>query len=319
MILEHTNSDNIYQVNQRVSFRAKLTNRLLRLFVKDRLDEGFSISTLRKFVAKLDPLIAKTVKGIPIKDCDANGVACRWVSAPSETSKVLLYLHGSGFAIHLPHAYDGFVANMCQQMGVNALIPNYRLAPEHPYPAAVDDCYSCYKWLLEQGYKAQNIVIAGDSAGGCLTLTTLLQARDQQLELPAAAVLMSPGVDIFHADKAVENESSDPMLSATILAQFLEGYLPKEFSNNDPLLSPILADFNNLPPMDFHVGSTEVLLDHTVCAVEKAKRAGGDVKLSIWKDMPHVHPLMHWLPESKQAVNLITDFLTTHLVQVSQK
>lgn len=297
-------------VNQTTSLTAKIINLLLRLFVRRRIGLHTNIHDLREFVKKLDRITAQKITDLTIEDCTANGVPCRWINAPSKSAKIILYFHGSGFCVHLPHTYDAFVAKLCREMDANALIANYRLAPEHPYPASVNDCFACYQWLLEQGYSADNIVIAGDSAGGGLTLTTLIQIREQQLAMPAAVILLSPGTQPV---VATTNEHIDPMLSRTAIDFFLKHYIPQHISMNEPLLSPVNDSFEQFPPMEIHVGSTEIILDHALKTAEKATLASVDVKLHLWKDMPHVHPLIHWLPESKQAIGMITQFLNRHL------
>lgn len=301
-------------VNNSVSWQAKLTNVLLRRFVKPRIDSKPETPELRAFMAKLDRLWAKKVKDLLIEDRDVAGIPCRWVTAPTESERVLLYLHGGGFTIHLPRTYDGFVARICQKLGANALIPDYRLVPEHPFPAAVEDCFTTYKWLLDQNYSADKIIIAGDSAGGCLTLTTLLQIRDAQLPMPAAAILLSPGSDCRASSSKVESDEcvSDPMLPNSALDLLVIPYA-NGADETDPLLSPVFGEYHGMPPMQFHVGSTELVLSHSTRVVEKAAAAGVDVKLNLWKELPHVHSLMYWLPESKLALSMMVQFSNKHL------
>lgn len=302
-------------VNERVSWQAKLTNAFLRRFVKTRLSQSPEISSLRGFVQKLDRLVGKEIREPLIEDRNVEGVSCRWLQAPDNSDRVLLYLHGGGFCVHLPRTYDGFAARICQQIEANALIPDYRLAPEHPFPAAVEDCFVTYRWLLEQGYSADNIVIAGDSAGGCLTLTTLLQIRDASLPMPAAAILISPGTDCsvkMPSSPEVEFEGTDPMFPDNVPELFFTPYVAGAEETN-PLLSPVYGDFHGMPPMEFYVGSTELALSHSLRVIEKAVAAGVDVRLHLWKEMPHVHPLMLWLPESRHALKMMGAFIHQHL------
>ncbi|MEH6576098.1 MAG: alpha/beta hydrolase [Amphritea sp.] len=301
-------------VNERVSWQASLTNALLRRFVKTRLGKVSDIASMRVTIAKLDRWVGQRAKGLLSEERTAAGIACRWLQLPSNNDRVLLYFHGGLFCFHLPRMYAGFTARICHEIGANALIPDYRLAPEHPFPAAVDDCFAAYRWLLEQGYSPDNIVLAGDSAGGCLTLTTLMQIRDADLPMPAAAILISPA-----ADCSVKQRSSlpvdieaDPMFSSSVRGLCYSPYMAGADEKNS-LVSPAYGNFHGMPPLQIFVGSSELILSHSLRVVAKASAAGVDVRLSLWKEMPHVHPLMNWLPESKQALQMMGAFFRQHL------
>lgn len=300
-------------VNEGISWQANMTNRMLRLTVKTPMNRTSDLTQLRSITRRLDHFLA------PANDTHAdeilvNGVPARFYGNNSDT--VLLYLHGGGFCLHLPNTYHNLISQLCQELGCDGLLPDYRLAPEHPFPAGVTDCFTAYRWLLDQGYPGEKILIAGDSAGGCLTLTTLLQIRDAGLSLPAAAVLLSPATDIRPEQEASlteEDDKADPLLGIEFMRVVLAAYLPEDVDPAQPLASPITADFTGLPPMSFHVGTTELLLDHSTEAVERIKACGGEATLHLWKDMPHVHSLFGWLPESQQAMAMITEFFRQHL------
>ncbi|MEH6822658.1 MAG: alpha/beta hydrolase [Motiliproteus sp.] len=302
-------------VNDGVSWQAKLTTMLLRRVTGRRFSHSPNITSMRTLAKKVDRWAAGKVRGVEIEDRNVAAIPCRWLKGPVDSQRVLLYLHGGGFVIHLPRTYDAFATRLAREIGASALIPDYRLAPEHPFPAAVEDCLTSYRWLLDQGYSADQIVIAGDSAGGCLTLTTLLQIRDAGLPKPAAAVLLSPGTDCRRQALfgEPELESGDPVLSTDALDFFLSAYLTGDDSDTNPLVSPVFGDYHDMPPIQFHVGSTEMILDHTLRVAERVSAAGGDAGLHVWKAMPHVHPLISWLPESKQALSMMGQFLRKHL------
>ena len=303
-------------VNETVSWQSKATVLVMRSFIKKSLGKAQDITKLRKFVAKIDNNSKKITSELETKEIHVDGIPCRWIAAPSKSHRVILYLHGGGFCINLPKIYQYFVTQLCQQLDANALIPDYRLAPEHPFPAGITDCLNAYRWLLSQGYAAKNIIIAGDSAGGCLTLTTLLQIRDKKLDAPAAAVLLSPVTDIRHPDQqsvSVETANNDPMLTLAALKDMAEMYNPDGVSDESPLLSPLFGDFSDLPPLQFHVGSTEILFSHSVGVLQKAQEQGVETSLHVWKNMPHVHALLPWLPESTQTIKLMTEFMAKHL------
>jgi acetyl esterase/lipase len=272
------------------------------------------IGALRAFVSRIEGLLAASPKGVTTSDIELDAVPCRWYRLDNPGDRVILYLHGGGFCLHLPKIYDGFVSRLCKAFGAGALLPDYRLAPEHPFPNAVDDAFSAYCSLLERGVKPEHICIVGDSAGGCLTLTTLMQIRDKGLAAPACAIVLSPATDNPEQDAQLRLKAQqDPMFNTQTLKAFANYYLPGEADRQSPLAFPLTGSFEQLPPLQFHVGSTEILLDHSLKAAAKAQAAGVDVSLHVWDRMPHVHPLFHWLPESKQAVALMGEFVDQHL------
>jgi monoterpene epsilon-lactone hydrolase len=251
---------------------------------------------------------------LPTTDCICSGVPARLLTANEKHSTVILYLHGGGFCFHLPRTYDAFVSRLCNEIGANGLIPNYRLAPEDPFPAGLDDCFVAYGWLLDQGYTGSQIVVAGDSAGGCLTLSMLFKIRDAGLPPPAAVVALSPGTDLTGFKTCeLEIDETDPFMSLGGLDNVMAMYLPNQLQASSPLASPVLGDFTGLPPLAIHAGSQEILYSQSVRAVENAKKAGVDATLTTWKDMPHAHPALRWLPESTQAIAMIGEFFRKHL------
>jgi epsilon-lactone hydrolase len=300
--------------NPNVSLRAKLTNALLRLAVKEQFKELPDIYAIRAFASKFDRLVGWQRTGLSITDCICSGVPARLITASKKHATVILYLHGGGFCFHLPRTYDAFVSRLCNEIDANGLIPNYRLAPENPFPAGLDDCFAAYGWLLDQGYAGSQIVVAGDSAGGSLTLSIILKIRDAGLPLPAAAVALSPGTDLTDfAACELDIDETDPFISLGGLDKVIAMYLPNQLLASSPLVSPVLGDFTGFPPLAIHSGSREILYPQSVRAVENAKKAGVDAILTTWKDMPHAHPALHWLPESTQAIAMIGEFFRKHL------
>jgi len=302
-------------VNPCVSWQARLLNQALRVLVKKRMRTVPKIPQLRRFMLQTDGLLATAVgRGIEIRPVQANGVPCRRLTRRQRSSRTLLYLHGGGFCTHMPKVYDGFAARLCEAFEADALLPDYRLAPEHPFPAAIEDAIAAYRYLLDQGTEPHRIVIAGDSAGGCLALGLLMGLRKRGLPLPGCVVAMSPATDhpANEADlEAVTRE--DPMFSAEVLSLFASSYVPRPEDRTAPEALPLHGDFNGLPPLQFHVGSTEALLGHSTRAAAKAKASGVDVSLNVWDRMPHVHPIFHWLPESRQALEMMAAFVRRHL------
>jgi acetyl esterase/lipase len=205
------------------------------------------------------------------------------------------------------------VARIARASQARALSIDYRLAPEHPFPAALEDAVAAYRWLLAQGYQPGKIVIAGDSAGGGLTIAALLSIRDAQLPMPAGAVPISPWTDLGGTGESIKTRAArDPMVGGDRLYPMAKQYLGKAEHTN-PLASPIHADFHGLPPMLIQVGDAEVLLDDANRVAERAKAAGVKVELEVWDDMIHVwHVFAKILPEAQQAIDKIGKFVQAH-------
>ena len=222
-----------------------------------------------------------------------------------------MYLHGGGFVTHSPNLHTRLLARLCRGIGATGLMPDYRLAPEHPFPAAPDDCLTVYRWLLMNGHEAKDIVIAGDSAGGCLTLVTLARIRDGGDPLPGCAVLLSPATDLARTGAShSSNAHMDPMATPEALKLVIDAYVAGALET-DPLISPLYGEFYGFPPLLFQVGSTEVLRDDSVLAAKKCEASGVDVTCEVLDSMPHVFQAFGFLPESGQAIDSITKFVLT--------
>lgn len=315
---EHNNK--FEYVNSKVSWQAKLFNKVvLRGLVKPQVrkleTQKLNPGPFRSFASKLDSVISSQAKGVCVAHKKIDEVNCSWLTVPSQTKRVILYLHGGGFCVHFPKIYDGFVSRLASQLDAHALIPDYRLAPEHTFPSSLDDCVKCYEWLLEQGYSSENILIAGDSAGGQLTLTTLISIRDKHLPAPAAAILISPCTDLSYQGFQMigEDKDQDPMFVKNAMHVMTNLFLPKGVDLNNPLVSPIYDSLTGLPPIQCHVGSTELLLTHSTRVIENIQKSGNSAKLYVWQEMPHVHPLFTFLPESEEALNLMIGFANEKL------
>jgi len=255
---------------------------------------------------------AKMPDGVHTQPVTANDIPCHWIIPDnSPEDKVLLYLHGGGFVFGVSTLHMEMLAYLAKQMGMRALMVDYRLAPQHPFPAALDDCVSAYQWLLKQGYPAENTVIAGDSAGGNLTLTTVMKLRDNDDPLPSAAACLSPVADLTGMTKNFDTEH-DPLLHPRATKFFNKAYLAGGDATN-PLISPVLGDWHGLPPLLIHAGEDEVLRHDAIQAEKLAKDAGVDVTLEIYPRMWHVWQLNMELPQAKQSLNDIAAFLKSHL------
>ncbi|MFX1365182.1 MAG: alpha/beta hydrolase [Promethearchaeota archaeon] len=251
-------------------------------------------------------------ESINVEEIDAGGVAAEWQIIPeAKNDRVLLYFHGGAMIVMSPKTHRLLTIEIAKLTKMRVLSVDYRLAPEHPHPAPLEDCVKAYHWLLSKGYKPENIIIAGDSAGGSLTLTTLLKVRDEGSPLPLGAVTMSPHTDHTTLSRTIyENVKSDPLLSNSghfwFSQAFLAGADPKE-----PLASPLFADLKGLPPLLVQVSTSEMLYDHSTRFVEKANAAGVNVTLQEWDGMVHVFQGygLNILPEAREALNKIGEFI----------
>ena len=241
----------------------------------------------------------------------AGGVPAEWVALPdSPTSPVILYFHGGGYCIGTAATHRDLVARLCRAAGARALSVDYRLAPEYPFPAAVEDAVASCRWLRNQGITSKSIVIAGDSAGGGLTLATLLALRDAGDALPAAAVCMSPVTDLAKEGESMRTKASvDPMVQPASSAAYARRYIGGR-DYKAPLASPLYANLEGLPPLLLLVGTWEVLLDDSTRFTEKARAAGVEVELEIWEEMVHIWPYFAAiLPEARQAIDRMGTFI----------
>lgn len=293
-----------------VSWQTYLVCFLLRWLVKRHFRPETNLTRYRQRVERMDTRFIKLAPDIHSTELYADGVSAHWVEVPESTSqRIILYLHGGGFCLRGPNLYRNFLARLCRQTHAKGLLLDYRLTPEHPYPAAVEDCLTGYRWLLKQGHHAKDIVIAGDSAGGCLSLVTLIHLRDAEEPRPACAALLSPAVDMTVSGwSAITKEREDPFFYLQTLLLLKHHYLQGAFAG-DPSVSPLYADFQGLPPLLLQTGSTELLLDDSLRTAAKAKAAGVKVDLQIWRRMPHVFQLFTWLPESHQALKKVSRFV----------
>jgi acetyl esterase/lipase len=305
-------------VVMRRSLRSYLINATMRMLVKPRFKAPpMTAEEMRAFmVSHIEPR-ARFVEGVATRDSELASLPARWVEPPgSDENAVLLYLHGGAFVVETPKAHTAFLTHLTRACGIRAVMPSYRLAPEHPYPAAVDDCLAAYKALLEKGHDPARLVLAGDSAGGNLAMVTMQQARDLGLPLPACAVFMSPGMDLAGTPSQAENTKRDPMFNEHAMAVVIANYLHGDFSlTSDPRVSPLKGNFEGLPPLYFVAGSTEIFRDCSVHSAHRAKEAGVDASCDIWTNMPHCFPVMFqgMLPEAAHALSDITTFIRSHV------
>lgn len=240
-----------------------------------------------------------------------NGVNAAWISAPGAADdKAVLYLHGGGYIMGSLNTHRDMMGRISRAAQTRVLGLDYRLAPEHPFPAAVDDTIAGYRFLLDQGLPPERLAIAGDSAGGALTLAALVAGRDAGLSMPAAAVCLSPFLDLEGTGESITTRADvDPIATPEVIDVWAKAYLAGA-DPRTPLANPLYADLHGLPPMLIQVGDHEVLLDDSTRLAERAQAAGVQVKLEIWPEMIHRwHSYAAVLPEGQQAIEDIGAFL----------
>jgi acetyl esterase/lipase len=261
---------------------------------------------LREAAARLDAL-GRPEPRVHVEPVIAGAVPATWITVKGgQRDGVVLYLHGGAFIAETPMFHGAMLGRICRESRCRGLMPSYRLAPEHRYPAALDDCMAAYRWLLAQGHEAGRVVVAGDSAGGNLTLALLLRLRDEGLPLPAGAVAISPVTDLtFSGESVRRNDGVDDMFSADAVDGLVPVYLADRELRTHPHVSPVFGDFAGLPPLLAIVGSTELLLDDSVRVAQRWPHS----TLLVWDGMPHVFVGFDFLPEAREATQRIGRFV----------
>jgi len=249
--------------------------------------------------------------GVRVERTTVAGLHAEWLRPKhAAADRVLLYLHGGAYLIGSCRSHGQMVSHIARAGGINALVPEYRLAPEHKFPAAIEDCVAVYRELVRSGIRPENIVIAGDSAGGGLTVATLLTLRDAGDPLPAAAVLLSPYLDVTASgESATTRAARDPWFRAEDMEVVVSNYCADDQVRN-PLVSPVFADVTGLPPVLIQVGDDEILLSDSTRFADKMQAAGNRVEIEIWPEMWHVFQLfIGKMPEARKAINKIGAYL----------
>lgn len=294
-----------------------LVNRLLNSSLSPGLEvEPHTIDKSRKSMnlwGKLMPV----ARGVKVNSDVLNGVSCDIHKPKSHhKEKVLLYFHGGGYCVGSPLSHRHIVSRLAKETNLKAVVPDYRKAPEHRFPAPIEDAVSVYQGLLEQGVLPRDIYFCGDSAGGNLVLSTLLRLKENGDPLPAAASCISPWTDLSMSGVSIEEQAEhDFLLSKELLNQFASHYAPEheEDLRKHHHISPLFAELEGLPPLLIQVGSREVLLDDSVRLLENAREAGVNAQLQIWEDMQHVwHYSFTMLKDGRNAITSIAQFFDKH-------
>ena len=264
-----------------------------------------------KFTASFVP-----AADISFKPVVARGVAAEWVTTPdSDSSRVVLYFHGGGYTIGSIASYRSFTGRLARATRARLLSIGYRLAPEHPFPAALDDAVSSYRWLLDQGIPPGRIAVVGDSAGGGLALSLAIAIRDAGGPTPATIVAIGPSTDLAKEGASVKERAHlDPIVNLESSMAHALRYVGTQGNLKHPLASPLYSDLHGLPPLLIMVGTHEALFDDSTRFAAKAEAAGVEVQLDIWEEMIHVWPVFaDILPEGRQAIEKIGDYIRARI------
>jgi epsilon-lactone hydrolase len=274
--------------------------------------QGATVPEMREVFERMTAPAPDDIKSEAV---NAGGVKAEWISAPGATNhRAVLYLHGGGYVIGSVKTHRDLMGRVSRAAKARVLGLDYRLAPEYPFPAAVDDSVAAYRWMLQQDIKPSGIAVAGDSAGGGLVVATLVAIRDAKLPMPGAGVCLSPWVDLEGIGESMKTRAqADPIVQRDMLTQMATAYLGGK-DTRTPLAAPLYADLKGLPPLLIQVGDSETLLDDSTRLAERARTAGVQVKLEVWPEMVHVFQLFAgFLPEGQQAVDGIGQYLNQQL------
>ncbi len=281
------------------SFKSKMINFLLRnrnllngKFKKEVFDMNTSIQDFRDKAEKGASKFTKIPEGVTIKEQVIDGIRSEWlIPDAANPEKVIMYVHGGGYVSGSCNDHRGLIAKFSKYTGIQNLLYEYRLAPEHPFPAALDDSVKVYKWLLIEGYKPENIIIAGESAGGGLCLAILLALKEQSIPMPVAAVAISPWTDLTCSSDSYRTrnkKSLAPLYSWTVFSNHYVG----NDKHNNPLISPLFGDLAGLPPIFINSGESDELFEDGEKFYLKAKEAGVDIQFRAGKNMVHCYPVL---------------------------
>lgn len=298
-----------------VSWQTRTAKLLSRLTIRQSLKRKLSVTDMRQRIRSMERFFPDVPDNVRIElepglsHCDAEWL--RPETGPTE--RVILHLPGGAFMTRFVRAERLLLARLCRATNARGRLVFYRLAPENPYPAGLDDCLEAYRQILDLGVAPEHVIISGMSAGGCLALAVLLKARDQGLPMPAGAVLMSPAADMTTDSvdgSRVSNAARDAVLSLEQGDEIRQLYLGGQTElANHPYVSPVLGNYSRLPPLFFQVSSSEILLDDSQRCAERARSCGVSAEVEVWDRMPHGWQALSFAPESGRAIARLADFI----------
>ncbi len=310
-----------------ISWQARAVKLSCRIFVKRRMQKGprdrtAAIRVLRDSLAKFEPYSRRITRGLAVRDV-ASPVPGEWLLPAGEPrDRAILYVHGGGYVAFSPLSHRRLTTALVRASGVPAFVVAYRLAPEHPFPAALEDVLAAFDALVARGIPAGRIVLAGDSAGGGLVLSAGLALRARgAAAAPGGIVAYSPWTDLLATGESIRtNARSDDMLVGALTAESARNYAPTDEMLRDPLASPLYGDLDGFAPTLVFASESEILRDDAVRFVERARRAGAPVDLVLEPEMPHVWPIFcDVMPEAKRTIAQSAAFIEKILGDVSSR
>jgi len=296
-----------------LTFKARMLRYIVQLYKYYIFNPSATISSQR-WRMKLAARMQRMPKSVHKRNFFINGMPASWftpnkIAEHGHKQHVLLFIHGGGFCLGSIYTHRGLIANIAKMANIPTLAINYRLAPEHPHPAALNDVIMAYQYLREQGYV--NIIIGGDSAGGNLALAAIHYCYNNKLPIPKAVIALSPATGVLHTNLSGQQKMpNDPLLSLKAIKKWRLCYAPDSNLLKHPYISPILGDLSYFPPSFFQVGTRELLLQDSLLMVEKLQMANRSVTLDVWEGMFHDFQMTaHILPEAKMAIKRIAEFI----------
>lgn len=303
------------------SFKSRMFNFLLRnrhllhgRLTQEVYNDDSSIIAFREQCEKGAARYAKIPEGVEVKPESIDGIPAEWlIPLEADSQKVIMYVHGGGYVAGSCSDHRGFISKFAKNTGVINLVYEYRLAPEHPYPAALEDSVKVYQWLLDKGYSSNNILIAGESAGGGLTLAILLALKERKLRMPTAAVAISPWADLTCSSESYRTKNKVSLAPLNSWLVFSKHYCGTNDPAN-PLISPLFGDLKGLPPLLINAGTDDELYEDGEKFALKAQKAGVPVLFRKGEGQVHCYPLLApMFPEASEAMNEIVGFVKQHL------
>tara|TARA_R110002110_G_scaffold4877_4_gene24663 strand:+ start:4929 stop:5828 length:900 start_codon:yes stop_codon:yes gene_type:complete len=298
-----------------MSVQLYLINLAMRWQIKRRFRKTPDVQLLRPLMEKMEPRMSKLPADISVEELGLGGIAAeKLFTADSRSDAAFLYIHGGGFVAGSPRTHRPLTWRLARDIGVPVYAIDYRLAPEHPFPAGLDDCVIAYRALLDKGIPAKSILVGGDSAGGNLTLTLALRLKAEGLPLPAALICLSAATDMTASGAShISNAEADSLFVPAMMESLMPVYYPGG-NDKDPLVSPLFGDVSGFPPTLLQVGEREMLRDDSVRMSEALKAAGTETVLEVWPKVWHVWQLnADMLPEAREAITHIVRFARQHL------
>lgn len=299
------------------SWQSKFIQRLIRMSWDKTGGPGIEASRLRARESKIATRFAKVPRDVRVTRVMAGPVRAEWIEpAGAQFHRVIVYLHGGGYVMGSLDTHRNLVARIAAASSARVLFLNYRLAPEHPFPAALEDVLAAYRWLLMEGLDPAGICFAGDQAGGGLAIAAAIALRDNRAPMPGSLVALSPWTDLALSGRTIlRNSATDHTLSIELLAYFAQSYLQGTLPTN-PLASPLYAKLKALPSLLIQTGANEILRDDATRLAERALQAGVDVSVEVYAGQPHAFQLFEMLPEAGASVARIGSFIKSRTCSV---